>query len=469
MNNTNITLSFQEKIKRADRDFGLFECCDKILVGLSGGADSTCLLLALNELSKEYGFELFALHVNHLIRGDEASRDEDFARNLCRKHGIKFFCERVDVPSLSKQKGESLELCARNERYSAFERVCIDNGISYVATAHNACDNAETIVFNLVRGTGIKGLCGIPPKRELVKGITVIRPLIYADRSEIEEYLESLNQPFVTDSTNSDTDYTRNFIRNSILPLMRSINPELEVSLGRMSGLLRSDEEYINLCVGQNMTDDIAILSKLHKSVLSRVIMKLFDSCCNETPSQYHVSSLCDKIYAYDGKNDSVSFPGSMSARLERGKLFFVRDERKKDCRAADFKADVKEGEMFFKDSPYALYITFDQNKDIPQILENDEIIYKKYTTDYLYFDTIPHVLFVRNRQDGDKIFACGMNKSIKRIMNDSVVCPQQRYLVPFVCDGTGIVCVPGTCVSDRCKKGENKEYTLCVSLYTAI
>ena len=164
MNSNNITLSFQEKIDRANTDFCLFEGCEKILVGLSGGADSTSLLLVLKELSEKYSFTLYALHVNHMIRGEEADRDEEFARVLSKKLGVEFFCERVDVPSLSKESGTSLELCARNERYRAFEKICKKYGISHVATAHNACDNAETLVFNLVRGTGLKGLCGALPK-----------------------------------------------------------------------------------------------------------------------------------------------------------------------------------------------------------------------------------------------------------------------------------------------------------------
>ena len=197
MNNTNITFALSEKIKRADRDFSLFDGAEKILVGLSGGADSTSLLISLCELSRDFGFELFALHVNHMIRGEEADRDENFAKALCQKYGVEFFCERVDVPHLCEKEGISLELCARNVRYNAFEKVCKTHGITHVATAHNALDNAETVVFNLVRGSGTRGLCGIPPKRKLCDGVTIIRPLIYAQRTEIEEFLSQKNETFV--------------------------------------------------------------------------------------------------------------------------------------------------------------------------------------------------------------------------------------------------------------------------------
>ena len=282
MNNTNITFALSEKIKRADRDFSLFDGAEKILVGLSGGADSTCLLISLCELSKEFGFEVFALHVNHMIRGSEADRDENFAREVCKKYGVEFFCERVDVPFLSQKEGTSLELCARNVRYRAFEKVCLENGITHVATAHNALDNAETVLFNLVRGSGTRGLCGIPPKRKLCDGVTVIRPLIYAERCEIEEYLSQKNETFVTDSTNADTDYTRNYIRNKVMPLLKEINPCIEKSIQRTARLHSADERYLSLEAEKNTTDDVLFLSDLNESILSRVVINLFRGVSEE-------------------------------------------------------------------------------------------------------------------------------------------------------------------------------------------
>ena len=468
MNNTNITFSFLEKIERANKDFSLFDGAKRILVGLSGGADSTCLLLSLKNLSEKYGFGISALHVNHMIRGEEADRDEKFARKLCEKNGVEFFCERVDVPAISKKSGESLELCARNERYRVFEKICRDNGITHVATAHNACDNSETVLFNLIRGSGTRGLCGIPPKRMLCEGITVIRPLIYCERCEIEEYLSEICQDFVTDSTNSHEDYTRNFIRGEILPLMRRINPSLEESILRSAKLHASDEEYLSDVADENLTDDIEKLRLLHESILSRTVIKAFSRVSDETPSEYHVKTLCEKIYAYETGRTRVSFPDNMSALIARGKLSFVKDERKKSTEEKEaFQREITDGEVvFFEENPYALYITFDQSKDIPQTFENGGNVYKKYTSDYLYFDTIPSVLFARNRQSGDKIRSGGMTKSVKRLMNTSLYHPEERYSVPFLCTGEEILLVPGVAKNDECKKDGNKKEILSVSLY---
>ena len=462
MNVNNITFSLLEKIERANIDFHLFDNATKILVGLSGGADSTCLVTALVKLSEKYGFDVFAIHVNHMIRGREADRDEEFARNLCEKLGIEFLCERVDVPALSENAGESVELCARNVRYEIFEKTCKKLGISHVATAHNACDNAETVLFNLVRGTGTRGLCGIPPKRPLCDGVTVIRPLIYAERKHIEEYLSEMSQDFVTDSTNLDSNYTRNYLRNEIVPLLRNINPSLEESMSRTSRLHMKDEDYLSSEAERCLSDSIQQLSKLHESILSRTVIKMFSSFSDETPSEFHVRALCEKIYSYDGNDTSISFPDDMSAKLQGGRVIFEKHDREKKT-FMDFDVPLHEGEMFFEENLYALYISFDKNKDIPKTLVNKENVYKKYTTDYLYFDTIPHVLRVRNRRDGDKILCAKMHKSVKRIMISSPYKQEERYCVPFVCDDKEIILIPGVSKHDNCH--ENSQNTRCVTV----
>ena len=466
MNSTDKKNALLIKIEKADNEFSLFSGVEKILVGLSGGADSTCLLHSLKSLSEKYGFTLYALHVNHMIRGAEADRDEDFARNLCEKLDVTFFCERVDVPSLSEKTGESVELCARNVRYSAFEKVCREHNINCVATAHNACDNAETMLFNLVRGAGTKGLCGIPPKRELCYGIFVVRPLIFAQRSEIEEYLSYHGQDFVTDSTNCDSDYTRNYLRNEIIPKLKKINPSLEESLQRSASLHRMDEMFLSQTAEKSLTDNVDELKKLDESILSRVIMSMFYNCCKKTAEQKHIKELCRKIYSSDGENTNISFSEGMIAKIYKGRLSFCRDERVPCRKHTQFSKKLCKGLTAFEETPYALYISFDEKSDISQTLSFGENVYKKYTTDYLYFDTIPCVLYGRNRQDADKILCGRMNKSVKRLMNEKHLDESERYLLPFVCTKEKILLVPGVAVNDDCRKAENKTHKLSVTLY---
>ena len=466
MNSTDVICSFLERIKRADRDFCLFDGTKKILVGLSGGADSTALLLSLKKLSQELGFELFAVHVNHMIRGNEADRDEEFARRLCEKYGVDFACERVDVPKLAKEKGESLELCARNVRYDIFKKICTSKGIAFVATAHNSCDNSETVLFNLVRGSGTKGMCGIPPKRELCDNIRIIRPLIYATRNEIEEFLSACNQDFVTDSTNADCDYSRNFLRNEVLPLLRKLNPSLEDGIRRTSDLHRKDEECLSKMARESVTDGVEELKKLDEAILSRVIIRLFEGVSDETPSYERVKELCGKIYSFNGKKMKVSFSDSMTATLFENKLVFEKDLRLKKGTKTEFFRLLNEGGNFFEENSYALYITFDESFDIPQTLENEENIYKIYTTDYLYFDTIPNGLSARSRCDGDKIFSCSMHKSLKRLLNAEKLSESEKRMLPVVEKDGEIILVPGVCVCDDCKKKSNGKVKASVSLY---
>ncbi len=467
--NKNITLPLLEKIKRANEDISMFAQGDKILVALSGGADSTCLLLALCELSSCYDLTLFALHVNHMIRKDEADRDENFARELCQRLGVTFACEKINVPIIAKARGVSVELCARDERYSALERMCEKYDIHTVATAHNANDNAETILFNLSRGSGTRGLCGIPAKRKLTEKISVVRPLIYVKRSQIEEYLSECGQNFVTDSTNESDDYTRNFVRHKILPLFKELNPSIEESLLRTAKLHIRDDEYLDGVAQDNLTDDLEVLSKLHKAVLSRVIIKLFSKVSSETLPEFHINDLCEKIYEYNGNkglNRSVSFPDEFFVKIYKGKLKFVKIDRTKSCDECSFFEKLNEGKTFFENSPYALYITFDQSEKALQILEKDEFVYKKVTTNYLYFDTIPQCLYVRNRRAGDKITSGKMNKSLKRLLNMSRYNEWERNALPIVCDEKEILLVPDVALCDNCKKNDNKKVIASVSLY---
>ena len=175
-----------EKIKQANEKYSLFPERAKILVALSGGADSVTLLLALKEYFPD--LMLYACHVNHMLRAEEADRDSLFAKELCGRLGIPIEILKTDVAKAAKEKSLSTELCAREIRYGFFEKVCKKYGITLVATAHTASDCAETVLFNLARGSTLPGLCGIPPKRNLCDGIEIIRPLIFVSRDEIEEY-----------------------------------------------------------------------------------------------------------------------------------------------------------------------------------------------------------------------------------------------------------------------------------------
>ncbi|MCR5465489.1 MAG: tRNA lysidine(34) synthetase TilS [Lachnospiraceae bacterium] len=197
-----------------------------IVAGLSGGADSVCLLLLLRDLKEQYGFPLYAVHVHHGIRGAEADGDAKFSKELCERIGVTCFEYRIDIPKEAKEKGIGEEEAGRRARYRLFEETARKVGAGAVAVAHHRDDNAETVLFRLCRGTGIRGLCGIPAvsKPFASEEILLIRPLLSFSREEILEELSRRGETFRTDATNAENEYSRNRIRNEVFPLLREIN-----------------------------------------------------------------------------------------------------------------------------------------------------------------------------------------------------------------------------------------------------
>lgn len=232
----------------------LIEKGDCVLVGLSGGPDSVFLLYVLKALSGIIGYKLFSVHVHHGIRGAEADRDMKFSEELCREWNIPFKTVYVDAPGVSKEKGMSLEEAARILRYEAFldtrkeiEKKYIESSADKVmenrrcviAVAHHMDDQAETVLHNLVRGSGIRGLSGMEPKRGFI-----IRPLLSVKREYILRKLNDEGISYVVDSTNFDTQYTRNHIRSDILPELQEINPEASAHIAQTADILREADEF---------------------------------------------------------------------------------------------------------------------------------------------------------------------------------------------------------------------------------
>lgn len=238
--------SFEEKVTAAVREHNMFGRGASVIAALSGGADSVSLLRVLTGLKDSLGIKVEACHLNHGLRGAESDADEEFCRSLCERLGVHLSVRRVNVEEL-RGRGESTELCARRARYDFFREV-LESGEFFeervLATAHTASDNAETVLFNMVRGAGLEGLCGIPPKRPL-GSFSVVRPLIYCTRAEVERYLSSLSQDFVTDKSNLSDEYSRNKIRLNVIPELLKINPSAVETVYRMTKNLRADSEYL--------------------------------------------------------------------------------------------------------------------------------------------------------------------------------------------------------------------------------
>ncbi len=241
----------------------LLDIGDSVLVGFSGGADSVCLLFMLWELRERFDLKIYALHVNHGIRGEEARRDAEFCRDLCESRGIPFEAVYADIPALAKRDGLGLEEEGRKFRYECFEEKAKKYGCNRIAVAHHMNDRAETMMFQLIRGSRLKGLAGIDEKNG-----NIIRPLMCLSREEIEECLKENGLDHVTDSTNLENDYTRNRIRNMILPALEELRPravrhiaQSAEYLSRVSDFMEKLEEAaLKDCELPGCTESIRIL-----------------------------------------------------------------------------------------------------------------------------------------------------------------------------------------------------------------
>jgi tRNA(Ile)-lysidine synthase len=268
--------SLLRKVITLQRKTKLIPPNSAILVAFSGGIDSSSLAVALQRLREPLKIKRLALlHINHLLRGEESYRDENFARSFAQKYSLELFVERVDVPSLAKKRGGNIEATAREERYRLFEEVRKREGFDLVATAHHLGDLVETIILWLTRGTGLEGLLGFEP----VEG-NIVRPFYLATRQEIEDFAKKQALEWVEDSTNYDLSLARNRIRHRVVPELKAINPNLEESVLRMREILKEENELLEKLVQTALLkvkeEGREGFLKLEPALQRRVVMKLY-------------------------------------------------------------------------------------------------------------------------------------------------------------------------------------------------
>ena len=231
----------KEQVLNTIKKYDLINENDKIICGVSGGPDSICMLDILKDLKEGFKFELIVCHVNHLIR-EEAISDEEYVVNYCKVNNIKYYVKRIDVKKYADNNKQGTEEAGRNVRYEFFEEILQKEGANKIAIAHNKNDKIETIIMNMLRGSGISGLKGIEPKREN----KYIRPLIETERTSIEEYCEEKNLRPRIDKTNFINDCTRNKIRNVVIPYIKNeFNPNIINTMDRLSSIIEEENRYL--------------------------------------------------------------------------------------------------------------------------------------------------------------------------------------------------------------------------------
>ena len=430
-----------------------------ILVAFSGGADSSALLYMLAAYAKTNGGRIYAAHVNHMIRGEEADHDEEFCKSFADSLGVELFVCRRDVPEYAKITSQSVETAARQVRYEFFDEIMKEHGIPILATAHNANDNLETIIFNICRGCGLTGVSGIPQSRPCKHG-TVVRPILYMSRTEILDFCHQNSLDFVTDSTNTDTDYTRNKIRAQIIPILTEINSAAVENAARLSQSLREDSaclESLSDWFFEEMNEDGSFeIEKILGSpaaVTNRAISSLYSAVSGSSSLEavhlYDIRELCKKGVPHS----RINLPADVDAIIENGRLYLCKRESA-PLPPEDFCVTLKDGENFLSEINAKIIIGNSQT---------DINIYKKSILLYLDSDKICGVLKARNRMAGDKIIIRGVHRQLKKLLTDLHIPLSLRYRLPVIVDDNGIVAVPFAATRDG---AEAKDKQNCIKLH---
>lgn len=432
----------ENKVLKAIRKYDLIHKGDKIIVALSGGADSTALLFCLLRLKNEFDLDIYACHINHLLRGEEAFRDERFVAKMCADNGVELFTLRTDVAKLAAEQKIGHEECGRRVRYDFFEQNAKKLGAK-IATAHTATDSMETLLFNLSRGCGVKGACGIPPRRD-----NIIRPLILATRSDTVSFCKENGYEYITDSTNDQTEYNRNKIRHGAVPVLREINPSLEASFSRFSATMTELNEYIDKTAEKERLSakvsggySCKALSSLPNPILTRVIEQL----CGETKTEaVHIGLIADCIR----NGGSVNIKNGVKAVSKQGIFRIVRGEEEKKQNSTAASAD------FSCENPIIC------NKKITKSVINIDEFYKQQKIDKnlfdiaLDYDTISCVAVFRNRQSGDFFRPASRNlsKPLRKLMSEKKLPAEVRNSLLLLAEGKQVIWCEGLGADDEHK-----------------
>lgn len=422
-----------EKAENAIKKYNMISAGDTVCAAFSGGADSAALLIALSELSEKLGFGLTAVHINHLLRGAESDGDEAFCRELCGKLNVPLTVFREDAAAFSRSLGVSVETGARELRYKLFDGLPADK----VAVAHNLNDNAETVLFRLARGTGLRGMAGIPP----VRG-KYIRPLLFCSRNEIEEFLRSRGQGFVTDSTNLSDDYARNRIRHRIMPEMAAVHEGFPENITAITASFAEDEDFITGEAFKHKDDD---LRTLHPAIRKRVIINILKS--HKLKICYARISEIDNAVSCGGR---LSLDGGLYAVCENGK---IRIEAQKNGKPLLKQVKIeKEGKYSFCGDKIVIV-----TKENGENINGGSIVNKKLTSDAADYDKIQGGMLLRNRLRSDRIKPAGQphTKELRKLLQERLP-REEREISAVIEDSAGIVWAEHVGIADRVKPDEN-------------
>lgn len=447
------------RVKKTLKKYKMLTQGEKVILGVSGGADSIAMLYALNELV-DYGLELIVAHLNHGIRGDEAKGDAEFVKETAKSLRLTFVYGEVDTLSFKEESQLSLEDAARTLRYKFFDQVLNKHYATKIATAHTLDDQAETVLMRLLRGSGSRGLSGIPPVSN-----SIVRPLIDTPRSEIEEYLRSKGVEWVEDSTNESPEFLRNRIRQDLLVELESYNPQIKETLSRTAEILRSEEGFIRREALKHFDDifspnkseligDLKYYRSVEKplrfSLLRLTIEKLNTSLKNI--SSTHIVSADDFLLSETASGEVELPQGTV---IVKGYDTFL--VTRKSELELEFSYSIQSpGKWSFPEFSVSIeYIKTDE------LAENDESV--------AYFDpeTVSFPIEVRNFKPGDRFSPLGMttSKKLQDYFTDIKLPKFLRSRVPIFISKDEIMWLGGIRLDNRFKVTDKKKEVLMIKL----
>ena len=416
------------KINQTVKAYNMLSEGDTVVVGVSGGADSMLLLYFL--LLDNCPYNLIVAHVEHGIRGEASKSDCEFVKSFCKNHGLRFELLSINAPEEAKALGLGVEEYSRNRRYEFFNSF----GADKIALAHSMSDSVETALFRISRGTSIKGLAGIPPVRD-----NIIRPLINCTADEIRRTCKELGIDYVVDETNSDNEYSRNYIRNVIVPAFKTLNPSFEDAVFRLMQSAAEDDEFINNCADSifNRTDGVSVseLNNYDIAVQKRVISKMAAEY-GVTLDALHLTQALELL----DKPKKLQLKGDVYI-ASSGDLLRVYNQNEPP-KSATLKYEVINFSDFNSEQKKNMFVDYDKVVGSPHL---------------------------KDREAGDTINPAGRGctKTLKKLYNELKIPAENRDKLHIIADDNGIIAILGCAVDERVKPDENTKRIMLFEITT--
>lgn len=469
-----------ERVLKAMIEKHMIEQGDRVLAGVSGGADSVCLFFLLLELRKRVDFEWMAVHINHQIRGAEAEEDQKYVEQICRENHVPLRIVTKDVRVMAKQEKLSEEEAGRKVRYQAFEQILKEWSGNKIALAHHKNDQAETVLWNLVRGSGLRGMTGMKEQRDCY-----IRPLLSVTRTEIEDYLERRNISYQTDSTNQTLEYTRNKIRLKVLPYVtEELNGRAVEHIANTAEIFGEIQDFINQTVEQEwhkvvkkqeegyLLEEQAFLAE-HVVIQKAILQKVLADCANglKDITNEHIVILQKLFLREVGKQ--VQLPRSVKAVKKYDGVAIQTEVTAQLPKQKEVPIAIP-GVTKLEDNQFLIecnIINRDAFNEIMMKMENDSekniINSKNYCTKWFDYDKIGSMVLLRNYRKGDilQIGKNGQHKKLNRFFIDEKIPREERGGIWLLAEGQEVIWVPNYRISEGYRVTDMTEHILQVTM----